>query len=84
MRPGSSDGPYPVTTICTTAGVTFDTTVSKELCKARSKFDDAAALETRAGDPESVRASVDCASAEVAARKKTTMLYFIHCNLVIV
>jgi len=34
-----------VTTIWTTAGETFETTVSRELSKARSKFDDAGAFD---------------------------------------
>src|ERR1700745_4053207 len=79
----SSDGPYPLTTIWTTAGETFEMTVSSELSKAPSKFDDAPAFETNTGAFLAVLPAVDCASATVAVRKHATTPYFIHCNLVI-
>src|SRR6266446_10096912 len=82
--PRSSEGPYPLTIIWTTAGETFEMTASRELSKARSKFDDAGACETRVDASGAVRTAVDCASAEVAAKKQATMPYFIHRNLVIV
>src|SRR5260370_22556479 len=82
--PWLSDGPYPVTTIWTTAGETFETTVSRELSKALSKFDDDSAFEMRAGASGSVWADADCAIAEVAAKKQAMMPYFARCTLVIV
>src|ERR1700686_323518 len=79
-----SDGPYPVTTIWTTAGETFETTVSRELFKALSKFEDACIFETKADAAGSVRAAGDCASAKVAARKQAITPYSVHCNFFIV
>src|SRR5437899_812051 len=79
--PCSSDGPYPVTTIWTTDRETFETTVSRELSKALSKFD-GCAFET-GGAAESVRAAADCASTEVATKKQAMTPYFVHCNVVI-
>src|SRR6266851_2542798 len=81
--PRSSEGPYPLTTIWTTAGDTFEMTVSRELSKARSKFDDAGAFEMRAGASAVMRTAVDCACAEVAASRQA-IPYFIFGNFIIV
>src|SRR5579864_1047691 len=79
--PCASDGPYPVTTICTTAGETFAITASRELFKSRSKFGDAAAFETTAEASVAVRA--DCANAELTATTQAISPQFIHCKHVI-
>src|SRR6266576_3487660 len=81
--PWSSDGPYPVTTICTTAGETFETTASRELFKSRSKFGDAGAFESTADALAAVRTGVDCANAEVAATTQAISPCFIDCNRII-
>jgi hypothetical protein len=70
--------------ICTTAGETFETTVSRELSKALSKFGDAGVFEVPAGTSKSLRAAGDCASAKVAAKKQAMTPYFVHCNFFIV
>src|ERR1700686_316442 len=82
--PWLSDGPYPVTTIWTTAGETFETTVSRELSKALSKFEDGCTFETKADATGSVRVAGDCASPKVAAKKQVITPYFVHCNFFIV
>src|ERR1700758_2375772 len=84
--PWSSEGPYPLTTIWTTALETFETTVSREVLKVPNTFEDDCSLETSAAwrvGPESVRADTDCPSAEAATKKQATTPYFIHCNPVI-
>jgi hypothetical protein len=73
-----------VTTIWTTAGETFEITVSRELSKVLSKFGDAGAFEVTAATSKSERPAADCASAQVAAKKQVMMPYFVHCNLVMV
>src|ERR1700692_582546 len=80
--PCSSAGPYPLTTIWTTAGETFEMTASSELLKARSKFDDAGAFEITADASGAVRMAVDCACAH-AATSRQAIPYFIHCDFVI-
>jgi hypothetical protein len=62
----------------TTAGGTFEMTVSSELSKARSRFGDAPAFETSAGAPLAVLAAVDSASTDVAVRKQATTPFPIH------
>src|ERR1700676_2096566 len=83
VRPCSSAGPYPLTTIWTTAGETFEMTASRELLKARSKFDDAGGFEMTADASGAVRTAVDCALAHVPTTSTQAIPYFIHCNFVI-
>jgi hypothetical protein len=81
--PCCSDGPYPLTTIWTTAGETFETTVSRESFKALSKLDDECSLETITGTSAFARATADCASAHVVAKKQLRIPYLIDCSVVI-
>src|SRR5579864_9016291 len=81
--PWSSDGPYPVTTIWTTAGETFETTASRELFKSRSKVVDAGAFEGTSGASLALRTHVDCPNAEAAARTQAISPHFIGCKRVI-
>src|SRR5579864_7189229 len=82
LCPWSSGGPYPVTTICTTAGETFEITASRELFKSLSKFGDAGAFETTAEALLAVRIG-DCANAELTATTQAISPHFIHCKRVI-